>query len=567
MTHRRDALAALAALPLLAACASQTASPTPAPTPAPVLTDPVKPPLVLPEPANPALPSLVLIGDSTVRNGWDDGQGLGPVGQWGWGSVLARLLDPAQINVVNRAIGGLSSRTYRTGGHWERTRAFIKRGDVVLMQFGHNDSSAINDNARARGTIRGVGAEQQTIDNLLTKQKETVFSYGEYLRRYAAEIRALGATPVICSPIPRKRFAADGKTVRGTDSHAGWAARVAQELGIGFIDLDRLIADRYDALGPLVIDQLFPRTQPEERVHPNWAGSALNAQIVRDELRALKLIPEAAFDLQQPRLTATIPPVPPSPQALDARKPTLFLVGDSTVQSRGQNGNWGWGEFLAPLLDAERIQLANHAMGGRSTRTFLREGRWAAVRSRLRPGDTVLIQFGHNDGGRVGDPNAKQRGVLPGLGAETAQEPLPDGQMETVHSFGVYLSRYLRDILDAGAVPVVLSPVPHKDRWESGRDFADFAAWGQAVAKQEGALFIDLTMRVTERYQAIGAAQVATLFADARTHTNEAGARLNAECVAEALRELPQALLQPMIHHRAQAVGPGRSSKVAAAGA
>lgn len=545
MTPRREALAALSALatlPWLSACAQQAPR-----APAPVLTDPRTPPLVLPEPANPALPSLLLIGDSTVRNGRDDGQGLGAVGQWGWGHALGRLLDPARVNVVNRAIGGLSSRTYRTGGHWERSRAFVRRGDVVMMQFGHNDSSAINDTSRARGSIRGIGPEQQTIDNLLTGQRETVFSYGEYLRRYVAEIRALGATPVICSPIPRKRFDAAGKTLRGSDSYAGWAAQVAQAEGVAFIDLDRLVADRYDALGAAVVDQLLPRTQPEERVHPNWAGSVLNAQIVREQLRALALIPDAAFEPPQAPLTAAVPPVAPSTQALDPRRPTLFLVGDSTVRSAGQNGHWGWGEFLAPLLDGERLQLANHAMGGRSTRTFLREGRWAAVRSRLRPGDTVLIQFGHNDGGRVGDPAAKQRGVLPGLGPETAQETLPDGQVETVHSFGVYLRRYLRDALDAGAVPVVLAPVPHKDRWASGRDFADVAAWGEAVAKEEGALFIDLTMRVTERYRQLGAAQVDSLFADARTHTNEAGARLNAACVADGLRQLPQAWLLPYL--------------------
>ena len=416
MTHRRDALAALAALPLLAACASKDGPP------APVLTDPRTPPFGAARTSESCgLPSLLLIGDSTVRNGRDDGQGLGPVGQWGWGHVLARLLDPSQVNVVNRAIGGLSSRTYRTGGHWDRSKAFIKRGDVVLIQFGHNDSSAINDGSRARGTIRGVGDEQQQIDNLLTQERETVYSYGEYLRRYVAEIRLLGATPVICSPIPRRRWDAGGKAVRSSDSYAGWAAAVAQTQGVAFIDLDRLIADRYDALGPLVVDQLFPRTSPEERGHPNWAGSTLNAQIVREQLRGLKLIPEAAFELKAPALTAAMPPVAASAQVLDARKPALFLVGDSTVRSAGQNGNWGWGEFLAPLLDGDRIQLANHAMGGRSTRTFLREGRWAAVRDRLRPGDLVLIQFGHNDGGRVGDPGAKQRGVLPGLGFETTR--------------------------------------------------------------------------------------------------------------------------------------------------
>jgi hypothetical protein len=63
-------------------------------------------------PPTPALPSLILIGDSTVRNGRDDGQGKGAAGQWGWGNPLAAFFDPARINVVNRAIGGLSSRTY-----------------------------------------------------------------------------------------------------------------------------------------------------------------------------------------------------------------------------------------------------------------------------------------------------------------------------------------------------------------------------------------------------------------------------------------------------------------------
>jgi hypothetical protein len=68
--------------------------------------------LNLPEPADPALPSIVLIGDSTVRNGRGDGAG----GQWGWGDPLAEHFDATKLNIVNRAIGGLSSRTFRTAG-------------------------------------------------------------------------------------------------------------------------------------------------------------------------------------------------------------------------------------------------------------------------------------------------------------------------------------------------------------------------------------------------------------------------------------------------------------------
>ncbi len=78
--------------------------------------DPRTPPLQLPEPANARLPLVLLIGDGTVRNGRDDGQGSGAAGQWGLRHVLTRYLDRARVNLVNRAIVGLSSRTYRSGG-------------------------------------------------------------------------------------------------------------------------------------------------------------------------------------------------------------------------------------------------------------------------------------------------------------------------------------------------------------------------------------------------------------------------------------------------------------------
>ncbi len=556
--NRRAWLAALAALggaaSGLAGCASPSSatspSTPPAGLPAAVNTDPRTAAIVLAEPANAALPSLLLIGDSTVRNGRDDdGQGLGAVGQWGWGHVLARLLDTSRLNVVNRAIGGLSSRTYRSGGHWDRTRVFVRRGDVVLIQFGHNDSSPVNDDQRARGTLRGTGPELQTIANRLTGQPETVASYGAYLRGYIADCRALGATPVLCTPVPRKRRDAQGRTVRGTDSYATWAATVAREEGVALIDLDALVAERYDALGPTVVDMLFPRTTPEERVHTNWAGATLNAQTVLGELRRQRLLAGEPYRPMPAAPSAASAPAAPAPTraVLNPRLPTLFLVGDSTVRSAGQGGMWGWGERLDTHIDAQHLQLANHAMGGRSTRTFLREGRWDAVRAQLKPGDVVLIQFGHNDGGRVGDPAAKQRGVLPGTAEDLAQEVLPDGSVEVVRSFGAYLQRYVREALDAGAVPVVLSPVPHKDRWQTGRDFEDFAAWGRTVAQREGALFIDLTLIVTEAYRALGAAGVEPLFADARTHTSDQGARVNAACVAQGLRQLPQALLAPGI--------------------
>src|ERR1700723_4010164 len=75
------------------------------------------------EPANPKLPSLFLIGDSTVRNG----QGNGADAQWGWGDLLAPYFDTNKINVVNRALGGTSSRTYYRD-QWPRVLARLRPG-------------------------------------------------------------------------------------------------------------------------------------------------------------------------------------------------------------------------------------------------------------------------------------------------------------------------------------------------------------------------------------------------------------------------------------------------------
>jgi lysophospholipase L1-like esterase len=236
--------------------------------------------LNLPSPKNPNLPTLFLIGDSTVRNGRGDGAN----GQWGWGEPLFDRFEPARVNVVNRAVGGLSSRTFLSLGYWDRVLAMMKPGDVVLMQFGHNDNGPLDDAARARGTIKGAGEETREIDNPITKQHETVHTYGWYLRRFIADSKAKGATPIVCSPVPRKIWK-DGKIVRSSDSYQKWAADVASAAGVGFIDLNEIIAARYDALGPEKVEPLFA----DEHTHTSRAGAELNADCVVQGLRSLRI--------------------------------------------------------------------------------------------------------------------------------------------------------------------------------------------------------------------------------------------------------------------------------------
>jgi lysophospholipase L1-like esterase len=266
--------------PLAALLSAQGTAVTP--YPAPLSTADLR----LPVPRDPALPNVLLIGDSTVRNGRGDGSN----GQWGWGEPLVDRFDTSKVNVVNRAVGGLSSRTFLTMGHWDRALAFLKPGDVVLMQFGHNDNGPLDDAARARGTLKGTGEETREIDNPITKQHEVVHSYGWYLARFIADAKAKGAVPIVCSLVPRKIWK-DGRIVRDRDTYAGWAEEVARRAGAGFIDLNEAIAKRYDSLGAAQVDPLFG----DEHTHTSRAGAELNAGVVAEELRALKDNPTAGW--------------------------------------------------------------------------------------------------------------------------------------------------------------------------------------------------------------------------------------------------------------------------------
>lgn len=225
---------------------------------------------------NATLPTLFLVGDSTVKNGSGNGENK----QWGWGEPLVAFFDSTKITVLNRARGGRSSRTYQTEGLWEQVLAAMKPGDFVLIQFGHNDGGALNDDSRARGSIKGIGEEAQEIDNLLTKKHEVVHSFGWYLRKYVADARAKGATPVLCSPVPRKIWK-DGKITR--DQYGRWAEEVAKTEKVAFLDLNDIIARRYEAMDAEKVEPLFA----DEHTHTSLAGAELNAACVVAGLKML----------------------------------------------------------------------------------------------------------------------------------------------------------------------------------------------------------------------------------------------------------------------------------------
>jgi len=153
------------------------------------------------------------------------------------------------------------------------------------MQFGHNDSSPLDDTARARGTIKGNGNESKEIYNPIRKKQEVVYTYGWYIRKFIRDAKAKGATPIVCSPIPRNNWK-DGKVNRASNDYGKWAMEAAQQEGAYFIDLNKLIADDYDKQGEEKVKSTYFNTT--DHTHTIEAGAKLNAAMVAEGLKANK---------------------------------------------------------------------------------------------------------------------------------------------------------------------------------------------------------------------------------------------------------------------------------------
>ena len=487
------------------------------------------------------LPTIVIAGDSTAAKGSGESQ-------QGWAVPFADYFDLRKVNVSNRARGGRSSRTFITEGLWDQLLADLKRGDIVLIQFGHNDAGLINDSARARGSLRSLGEEKQEIDNLQTKKHEVVHTFGWYMRKMIADAKAKGATPIVLSPTVRNEWK-DGKVERGPGQYRQWSAELAKAARVQFINVTDLVADKYDVMGAEKVKTMYPR----DHTHFNSVGADLHARAVVAGLKGLRPDPVQRFlsekgqAVEYDRFGWLNLPRPADPKL-----PTLFLIGDSTVRNGrgdGAAGQWGWGDYLAELFDTKKINVVNRAVGGLSSRTYLTQGHWERVMALLKPGDFVMMQFGHNDNGSPTNP-PPGRSSIKGIGDQSQGITNPtNGVLETVHTFGWYLRDYIANTRAKGATPIVCSLVPRKI-WRDGkvaRNKESHAGWAEQVASAEGVPFVDLNGIIAQRYEELGPEKVNALFADEHTHTTEAGAKLNAQCVVAGLESLKTNPLAPYL--------------------
>ena len=479
-------------------------------------------------------PVLFLIGNSTMRNGT---KGDGSNGQWGWGFFASKYFNANKISVENQALGGMSTRTFYTK-LWPMVRKALRKGDWVIISIGHNDNGPY-DEGRARAVIPGVGTDSLCVTIKETGEKETVYSYGGYLRKYISECREAGAHPILMSLTPRDAYdEKTGKIVRKPQTE--WAAYVAAQEGVPFVDLNEISGSKLDSYSKWKEQYHFFG----DHIHTSAYGAEMNARSAAEGIAAssnpdLKPLQDMMMGVQLPVVQVT----------REKCKPVVFITGDSTVKNKDsdKDGMWGWGSQAYTVFDQDKVTCVNVAKAGRSTRSYVREGRWEQVYNTLQPGDFVLLQFGHNDICPIAD--AKERGVIPGT-ADTCHvyKMEKDGRYEVVYSFGWYLRKMIDDCREKGATPILVSLTP-RNEWPHGkveRRNDSYGKWYREVVEQTGVDFLDvhnisadfLDRKFASKSEEKSKKAASRYFNNDHTHTSLAGARMNAQSVAKGLRDI-----------------------------
>lgn len=485
-------------------------------------------------------PVLFLIGNSTMRNGT---LGNGNNGQWGWGYFAQKFFEWDRITVENQALGGTSSRTFYRN-LWPEIREALKPGDWVIVSIGHNDNGPY-DKGRARASIPGTGTDSMLVNVEVvnkgdtTYREEMIYTYGGYLRRYVADIRAKGANPVLMSLTPKKYRTADGSKLRGDEHKFGrWAEEIARELDVPFVDLNTISTQKLESYSVWKCNYHFYG----DNIHTSKFGAELNARSVAEgifacehpaiaPLKKLLLPTEASWRLKK--------------YLIVGKRPVVWLTGDSTVKNtdRDEDGMWGWGAVADEVFDSKKITVVNVAKAGRSLRTYLNEGHWDIVYNSLEKGDYVLIQFGHNDVGPI--DSLKERGEIVGT-ADTCHvyRMKSNGQYEVVYSFGWYLRKMIDDTREKGATPILVSLTP-RNIWKNGkieRRNDTYGKWYREIAEETGVELIDVHNITADKYDKKGEKKVKAYFCKDHTHSSLAGAKENAKSVRTGLRKMKSPL-------------------------
>jgi len=242
---------------------------------------------------------VYLIGDSTMSI-----KEVRLYPETGWGMPFATFFDPT-VTIDNRAKNGRSTKTFLSEGLWQSVAGELKEGDYVFIQFGHNDESKEK-------------AERYT----------TPEEYRANLVRFVSETRAKKASPILLTPVARRKFDASGHIMETHEVYSNLVRSVAKDENVPLIDLDEkgqaLLQQYGEENSKLLFDWLEPGEHPnypegkQDNTHFNELGARKIAELVLVEVKALHL--DLADKIVKRQVTAQPAAVPAPDKAVVSPK-------------------------------------------------------------------------------------------------------------------------------------------------------------------------------------------------------------------------------------------------------
>jgi len=341
------------------------------------------------------------------------------------------------------ARGGASTKTFRELGLWDK--ALVTKPDYMVIQFGHNDF---------------VDAA-----NPLPRQVPLP-DYVANLKQFVTEARVAGITPVLCTPLTRRYFQADGKIHSDLTEYSDAMRGVAKEMEVPLIDLQADSIAYLDKVGEAEGNTLAITKKDDagktifDKTHLDWKGSYVFGRMVAVDLG--KAVPELK-QYVRPAAATLSPEGVKAMQVINGAPVKIVLVGDSTVATGG-----GWGPGFCAVM-TPNVTCVDLALNGRSSKSFIDEGAWK--KALAEKGDYYLIQFGHND-----------------------QKTDPARHTDAEGSFKDYLQRYISDVQAMGAVPVLVTSLSRRTMRDGKvvEDLKEYATATKEVGAKDFITVVDL---------------------------------------------------------------------------
>lgn len=217
-------------------------------------------------------PTLFLVGDSTMADKKDPDKNP----EHGWGQILPTLMTNT-ISIQNHAANGRSSKSFRTEGLWDKVYTQLKKGDYVIIQFGHNDQKS---------------EDPERFTNPTTQ-------YRANLERYVKETREKGATPILMTSIVRRNFNENGVLIDTHNLYPIIVRMVAKDLDVPFVDMQQETEEIVVSYGPEKSKELYLHLPSNEKsyypkgrnddTHLSKLGATLTAEKATKQLSKLNI--------------------------------------------------------------------------------------------------------------------------------------------------------------------------------------------------------------------------------------------------------------------------------------